>query len=191
MTNRTHDAIAFASLISLALLFPPSSLNLMTLITSIVAADIGAMIPDMDQAGNKLWDLLPAGETMGKIFRRVFYEHRTFSHSILGTFLIFKGLQIVLIKLLNPSFLNTHIILTCLMIGYLSHLVADAFTKEGLPLLFPMKLSFGFPPLKAFRIKTGKFVENFLIFPSIWIYIIALIYYNQDKLIKIINLIQK
>ena len=190
MTNRTHDAIAFASLVSIAIIFPPNSLNLMTLITSIIAADIGSMIPDMDQAGNRLWDLLPAGNSMGKIFRRVFYEHRTISHSILGTVAIYKALGIVLTKFLNPDFLNPDIILSSIMIGYISHLIADSFTKKGLPLLFPFKLNFGLPPVKKLRITSGKFVENFLILPSVWIFLVAIIYFNQSKLIKIINLIQ-
>jgi inner membrane protein len=190
VTNRTHDAIAFASLTSVAILFPPASLNLLTFIFSIIAADIGSMIPDMDQAGNKLWDFLPAGNFMGRIFKGVFYKHRTLSHSILGTFLIFKFLQFVLEKLLNPGFINPQIILTALMIGYISHLVADAFTREGLPLLFPLKLTFGIPPIKKLRIRTGKFFENFIVFPLTWIFTITVIYLNQDRLIEILNIIR-
>lgn len=190
MTNRTHDAIALTSLVSMAIVFPPDSLNLMTLITALVAADIGSMIPDMDQAGNRLWDLLPAGDFMGEIFRKVFYGHRTLSHSILGTVLVYKALQIVLIKFLNPDFLNPDIILASIMIGYISHLIADSFTKKGLPLLFPFRLNFGLPPVKKFRIKTGKFTEKFIVFPLVWVLLIAIIYFNQDKLIEIINLIR-
>ncbi|MFC1711515.1 metal-dependent hydrolase [Patescibacteria group bacterium] len=97
---------------------------------------------------------------------------------------------IILIKFLNPDFINPNIILSSIMIGYISHLIADSFTKKGLPFLYPIKLNFGFPPVKKFRIKTGKFVENFLVFPLAWVYLITIIYFNQDKLIKIINLIQ-
>lgn len=77
-----------------------------------------------------------------------------------------------------------------MMIGYISHLAADSFTKEGLSLLFPFKFNFGLPPVKEFRIKTGKFIENFIIFPLAWVFLIAVIYFNQEKLIKIISLIQ-
>ncbi len=190
MTNRTHDAIAFASLTSAAILSPPVSLNLLTFIFSIIAADIGSIIPDMDQAGNKLWDFLPAGNFAGRIFRGVFYKHRTLSHSILGTLVIYKLLQVVLEKLLNPSFINPQIILTALMIGYISHLAADAFTKEGLPLLFPLKMTIGIPPVKRLRIRTGKFFENLIVFPLVWTFTIVIIYLNQDKLIGILNLIR-
>src|SRR3989338_7333367 len=83
MTARTHDAFAFASLLTVAVLFPPASLNLVTLVGGIVANIIGSLIPDMDQASNRLWDLLPAGDHLGKIFRRLFLKHRTLSHSLL------------------------------------------------------------------------------------------------------------
>ena len=74
MTARTHDAFAFASLVTVAAFIPPASLNLLTLFAAIVGNIVGALISDMDQAGNRLWDLLPAGDTIGKIFRRVFYS---------------------------------------------------------------------------------------------------------------------
>ena len=189
MTARTHDAIAFASLISIATFYPPSALNLMTLVGSIIAADIGSLLPDLDQASNRLWDLLPAGDTMGKIFRRLFWSHRTLSHSILGTYTFYIFLQWLLFKIINPAILNPQIILVSIMVGYLSHLLADSFTKEGLPLFFPFKITIGLPPIKTFRIKTGKFVENLIIFPSVWIYLIFFIYYNQDKLLVILRLI--
>jgi len=48
MTSRTHDAFAFASLITVAAFFPPEKLNVATLVISVIGADIGALIPDMD-----------------------------------------------------------------------------------------------------------------------------------------------
>jgi membrane-bound metal-dependent hydrolase YbcI (DUF457 family) len=53
------------------------------------------------------------------------------------------------------------------MIGVFSHLVMDSFTKEGVPWLLPIPIKFGFPPLKAFRITTGKKMEGFVIFPGL------------------------
>jgi membrane-bound metal-dependent hydrolase YbcI (DUF457 family) len=83
MTARTHDASAFASLVTVATLHPPKNLNLMTLVGSIIAADIGSLIPDLDDAGNRLWDLLPAGDRVGKMLRKIFFRHRTLSHSVI------------------------------------------------------------------------------------------------------------
>jgi len=57
MTGRTHDAIAFASLVTVAVLNPPVSLNVATATAAIVGNIIGATLPDIDQSTNRLWDL--------------------------------------------------------------------------------------------------------------------------------------
>jgi inner membrane protein len=189
MTARTHDAFAFASLLTVAYFHPPESINLMTLIGSVIASDVGSLVPDMDQAGNRLWDLLPAGDTVGKYLRKLFFEHRTFSHSIIGTLVIYKILQFLLFRLLNPAFIDPKLVLAGVMIGYLSHLLGDAFTKEGLPLFFPLKINVGIPPIEAFRIKTGNFIENFIIYPGIWIYVFVFIYTSQENLVSILKLV--
>ncbi len=185
MTARTHDAFAFASLMTAAAFFPPQNLNLATLVVSIIGADIGALIPDMDGAGNRLWDLLPAGDSLGKILRRVFYKHRTLTHSIIGVLTIYKLLEWVLVRVLNATFLDEKIILASIMIGYLSHLLADSLTEEGVPLLFPLKINFGIPPIKSWRIKTGKWFENFVVYPSVWIYVIWFIQKHQEGLLQL------
>ncbi len=88
MTSRTHNAIAFASLITVSAFYSPASINLPTLIGAIIGNNIGALIPDMDTSGNYLWGLLPQGKTLGKFLRKIFYKHRTITHSLLGLFLI-------------------------------------------------------------------------------------------------------
>ncbi len=188
MTGRTHDAMAFASLVTIAALFPPQSLKLTTLAVSIIGTDIGALLPDIDQAGNRLWDLLPSGHILGRIFRRVFYKHRTLTHSLIGVFGIYKLLEWILPKFLNSGFLDSRVVLAAIMIGYISHLVADSFTEEGLPLLFPINITFGIPPIRRVRIKTGKWFENLVVYPGIWIYLVWFIHTNQEKLIRILRL---
>ncbi|MFZ5424650.1 MAG: metal-dependent hydrolase [Patescibacteria group bacterium] len=187
MTARTHDAFAFASLVTIATFMPPQNLNLLTLAVAIVANIVGALIPDMDQAGNRLWDLLPAGDTLGKVFRRIFYKHRTLSHSFLGAFIIFKFLEFILPKVLNEQFVNPEIILWSIMIGYFSHLIADALTKDGLPLFFPFTVDIGFPPIRALRVTTGKWVENYVVLPSVAVYIMWFIYTHQTQLVEILR----
>jgi membrane-bound metal-dependent hydrolase YbcI (DUF457 family) len=189
MTARTHDAIAFASLVSVAAFFQPEQLNLSTLIVCVIAADVGAALPDMDGAGNRLWHMLPAGEKVGRYLRRVFYKHRTITHSLLGGFILYKFLEFVLFNFLNPNFLDPQIILIATMIGYASHLLADSFTKEGIPLLFPFKFTFGIPPIKKFRITTGKWFENAVIYPAVWVYLLWFIHANQAGLIKLFKLV--
>jgi inner membrane protein len=160
------------------------------LVGSVLAADVGALIPDMDGGGNRLWQLLPAGEKAGRVLRRVFYKHRTVTHSAVGVFLIFKFFEWLLPKFLNEGYVNSGIILVSLMVGYLSHLLADSFTEEGLPLLFPLDISFGIPPIRRVRIKTGKWFENFILYPAIWVYLIWFIHTNQEKLVYILRMVK-
>ena len=184
MTARTHDAFAFASLVTVATYFPPSSLNLLTLFAAIVGNNIGALMPDMDSAGNRLWDLLPAGNFLGRIFKRIFYKHRTLSHSLIGLFFIYKGLLWLLPKFLNLNFIDAKIVIYSILIGYISHLVSDSFTKEGLPILFPLRVNFGIPPIARLRITTGKWVEKYLVFPGVWIGLFVFIYYDVLPALK-------
>jgi inner membrane protein len=187
MTARTHNAIAFASLVTVATYFPPSHLNLLTLIVGVVGVDIGALIPDMDTSGNYLWGLLPQGQKLGNFLKDIFYKHRTITHSLLGFFLIYKFFEWLLPRIFNPSFIDPKIIFASIMIGYISHLVADSFTEEGIPLLFPLKIAFGIPPIKKMRIKTGGWFENFVVFPVTWIYLIWFVNLNKEVLLHILR----
>jgi len=191
MTARTHDLVAFASLITVAVIFPPKNINVLTLVGAVLAADIGALIPDMDDGGNRLWHMLPAGEKTGRVLRNVFYKHRSFTHSVIGVYLIYRLFSWILPKFLNPAFINPNIILAALMIGYISHLLADALTEEGIPLLWPIKISFGFPPIRSWRIKTGRWFENFVIYPAIWIYLVWFIDLKKDTLILLLKSVGK
>ena len=189
MTARTHDAFAFASLVTVAAFYPPDGLNLLTLFAAIVGNIVGALIPDMDQASNRLWDLLPMGDHLAKVFRRVFYKHRTLSHSLVGMYIIYNVLEWVLPKLLNPTHVDSQIVFVSMMIGYGSHLLADSLTKDGLPLFFPLPFEIGIPPIRYFRIRTGKFIENFVVLPAVGIYIIWFIHNYQTELGNVLKLV--
>jgi inner membrane protein len=191
MTARTHDVFAFASLVTVATYFPPSSLSVYTLFASVVGNIIGALIPDMDGEGNRLWDLLPYGNSVAKYARLIFYKHRSITHSLLGLFLIYKALDWLLPRLFNSNFVDPNILLVSIMIGYISHLVADGFTEEGLPLLFPLNIKFGFPPIKKIRITTGSWFEKFVVFPGVGLYLFWFIHGNSDKLFSILQLVRK
>lgn len=190
MTSRTHDAVAFASLVTVAAFVPMPHINLLTALCVVVAADIGALIPDMDTAGNRLWELLPQGAKVGKILRNIFYKHRTFTHSILGVFTMYKFFEWLLPKFLNSSFIDPTIILYSLMIGILSHLLADSLTEEGIPLFFPFHFTFGIPPIRSWRIKTGRWFETYVVYPGIWIYLIWFVYSHEQVLLRILRSLQ-
>ena len=187
MTGRTHDAVAFASLVTVATIFPPEDLNLYTAFAAVIASNVGALMPDMDSAGNRLWSFFPAGHHLSKYYRRIFYKHRTLSHSLLGTFIVYKLLQIILPVFFNPEFIKPEIVLAATMIGYISHIAADAFTEEGVPLLFPWRVSFGFPPISSWRIKTGQWFEKFVIYPGLWIYLLWFVERNKNVVVEMLQ----
>jgi membrane-bound metal-dependent hydrolase YbcI (DUF457 family) len=187
VTARTHDLAAFASLVTVAALYPPLVLNLATLFSALIACVIGSLIPDMDQDSNRLWDLLPGGDFLGKIFKKIFLGHRSISHSLLGLFLYYQFFSWLLPKFLNPSFINPGIITSVLMIGLISHLAADSLTEEGIPLLFPFGFKLGLPPIRSWRIKTGGWFEKLIIFPGIVIYLIFFLRSYSDQIIIILK----
>ena len=191
MTGRTHDAIAFASLITVTAINPPETLNVLTAVAAVVGSIIGATLPDLDQSTNRLWDFLPGRDYAGKLLRPLFLGHRNLTHSILGVYLVYHIMGFVLPRILNPDYINSGIVYTAMMIGYISHLVGDAVTKEGLPLLFPFKWRFGVPPLSAFRITTGKWIENLIILPGTAAYVFWFIGNNQGKFLELLKLISE
>ena len=185
MVSRTHNLIAFASLATAAVYYPPGKLTLATIIVALIANITGSLLPDLDQAGNHLWDMLPGGDSTGKLLKRIFLGHRTLSHSLLGLFLVYELTIWLSPKLFNAAFINPGIITLSLLIGYISHLLADGITEEGLPLLFPLKWKFGFPPIRAMRIKTDHWFEKIIIFPGVLIYLAWLLFTHWQILLKI------
>lgn len=190
MTARTHDIISFASLLTVAAFYPPQSLNIPTLFTAFVGNIVGCLMPDMDQATNRLWDLLPAGNIVGKVLRRLMLSHRTVSHSLLGIFILNLILKKIIPLLFNPNFVDTNVVIVSILSGFVSHLLADSITKEGIPLFFPIKWKIGFPPFAFLRISTGKFVENFIIFPGTLVYILWLAFNKREIFLSLVKLIK-
>lgn len=187
MTSRTHDAFAFASLVTAAAFVPLPSMTLLTAVGAVIAADIGAAIPDMDTAGNRLWEMLPQGAKVGKILKHVFYKHRTFTHSLIGVYTIYRFLEWLFPRILNSEMVDPAIILWSTMIGIVSHLVSDALTEEGIPIFFPIRFTFGLPPVKSIRIKTGGWFESFVVYPAVWVYLVWLVYTYEQTFIVLMR----
>jgi inner membrane protein len=183
MTGRTHDLAAFTALSFIIVTYPMPTMTLSTGLVALGANLIGGIAPDIDQPTAPFWRNLPIGGIFGKFFDKFLGGHRFLSHSILGAF-IFGFAWHYLLQVLHPSFphMNINIIWWAFMIGFISHLIMDTFTREGVPWLLPIPVKIGIPPLKAFRIKTGGLVENFIIFPGL-IIINGILYYKNYRLL--------
>ncbi len=168
MTGRTHDLAAITALTAVVLFEPLRTVSLGTALLAILANQIGGIAPDIDQPTAPFWRNLPSGGFFGRIFDKALGGHRFLTHSLLGValfgLLVHLGLQFIQ-PLLGQ--IDIGLVWWAFMIGILSHLVMDSFTKEGVPWLLPIPIKFGFPPLKSLRLTTGKKLEAFVIFPGL------------------------
>lgn len=131
MTGQTHDLAAFTALSYVAVTQP---LNKMTLATALVALGanlIGGLTPDIDQPTAALWNRIPAGPVISRIFAPILGGHRFISHSLIGVAVFGIGTH-YLFKIINTVLLvDMHVVWWAFMIGFVSHLVIDMLTREG------------------------------------------------------------
>jgi inner membrane protein len=188
MTARTHDLAAITAFGVVVLSQPVRTVTLATAIVAVFANLVGGITPDIDQPTAPFWRNLPVGKYFGKLFDNVMGGHRFLTHSILGLAL-FGFLAHLLLLFLHPIMgsVNIGLVWWAFMIGMLSHLIMDTLTKEGVPWLLPIPVKFGVPPLKAFRITTGKAVETWVVFPLLIVLNAWLYHVNYDKLLAIIH----
>jgi inner membrane protein len=155
---------------------------------AVLANLIGGITPDIDQPTAPFWRNLPVGKYFGRIFAAVQGGHRFLTHSLLGLFLFGLAAHWLLV-FFHPVMPNVDIGLVwwAFMIGMLSHLIMDSFTKEGVPWLLPLPFKFGFPPIKSLRITTDKKVENLIIFPGLLAFNAWLYFINSQEILDIIH----
>lgn len=159
---------------------PLPSMSLATMIAALIANQLGAIAPDIDQPTAPMWRTISVGRIFGRFFGRMMGGHRFLTHSLIG--LALMGFLVhwflVFISPLLPK-IDIAIVWWAFIIGMVSHLVMDSFTKEGVPWLLPLPIKFGFPPLRRLRITTGKVIEKYVLFPVLIILVIVLcaIYY--------------
>jgi len=188
MTGRTHDMIAFTGLLVATITYPPASLTLGTAIAAFLANQIGGITPDIDQPTAPFWRNLPIGGYFGKLISKMLGGHRFLTHSILGLVLI-GFLVKLLLGFIHPIFprLDMNLIWWAYMIGIVSHLIIDTFSKEGVPWLLPIPFKFGFPPIRAWRITTDKGFEHYVLFPGLLLINILLISSNYQVLVGLLH----
>lgn len=177
MTGRTHDIAAVVAVSAIGLTQTIPAINYPTLGLTIVATLTGGLAPDLDQVGGGLWRKLPGGWVIDNIFNFVLIGgHRSISHSLIGVLLFRWLFDLLLTPLVSPYGLNHELILWAFTIGYLSHLVMDSLTVEGVPWLWPVPVKLGVPPLKRLRVVTGSKTEKFLVEPVLVAILIYLYY---------------
>lgn len=178
MTGKTHDLAAFSALAYVYTIYPVTNVSLGTVLSVIGACFIGGLFPDLDQVTGNLWQKFPAGSILGRLFAPFFGGHRHISHSILGLFIFGKLAEYILNRASLTILVDMNFVWAGFMIGYISHLVMDLFTKEGVALLFPIYFKFGIPPISALRITTGKLMEKILVFPALLVADGYIFYYH-------------
>jgi inner membrane protein len=182
MTGRTHDTAALTALAIAIAAAPPQKVTLATALVAFLANQIGGIAPDIDQPTAPFWRNLPIAKLFGRFSGRLLGGHRFLTHSLLGVALV-GWLANWLLIFLHPIMPRVDITLVwqAFMVGVISHLIMDTFTKEGVPWLLPVPFKIGIPPLKVLRITTGKAVENFVVFPLLILINIAICatYYQE------------
>lgn len=137
MTGKTH----IIGGITASLAFAQTS-NYETVLL-VGAGVVGALIPDICHGGSKIGRKLPI---LSKIISTLF-GHRSFTHSLLFLFLI---------GILLNSLVTNESIVAGILVGMASHYILDMATKNGIKLLYPIKVTVRFP----ITTKTGGAVED-------------------------------
>jgi len=168
MTGKTHQAIGLTVGLSTYFMTASPHYEPATFAFVLVTSSLAALLPDLDQASSDIWQKLPFGRQVGGVVT-LFLQHRNFSHSLLGTAVFAWIVHSLLAQAPDYWGVNTTAVFYVFIASYVSHLVADMVTVEGVPLLFPYQRMFGIPPrpFQGARIVTGKWFENLIVFPAV------------------------
>jgi len=123
--------------------------NLQQTIGLMTLCAFAALLPDIDHPNSTLGrNIYPVSKLISMVF-----GHRGFTHSLLAL----CGMIYLLVRI-DPH-QEYGLLITCVSIGYLSHLVGDVITPAGLPLFYPIKHRFKTP----LTIKAGGVGESFIV----------------------------
>jgi inner membrane protein len=186
---RTHDIAAATALLGVIVALPElPTVTLSTAFLALIANQAGGIIPDIDQPTAPFWRNLPIGGVVGKVIAKMLGGHRFLTHSLAGLVLVGFLFKMLLI-FLQPLMSNVQIdyVWWALIIGMLSHLVMDTFTKEGVPWLLPIPVKFGFPPVRRLRITTGKWTENFVTLPVLVVIALGICLFRYSDLLTFLH----
>ncbi|WWO96952.1 MAG: metal-dependent hydrolase [Candidatus Dasytiphilus stammeri] len=131
----------------------------------IASAMLTSLLPDIDHPSSLLGQHFKwLSSTM-----RLIFGHRGFTHSILALATAVK--LIFLSRVIIPAD-----VIQGMIIGYISHLIADSITPAGIPLLWPIRWKLRFPLI--FNVNKENYIsERFLCLTLIAIAILIPSYY--------------
>lgn len=188
MIARTHDLAAITALSVVILSVPIPEITLSTVVLAILANLIGGITPDIDQPTAPFWRNLPVAGFFGRFLTKMLGGHRFLTHSLLGV--IFLGyLVYLMLGFFHPVMpkVDIDIVWWAFMIGILSHLVLDTFNKEGVHWLLPIPIKIGLPPIRAWRVTTDSWAENWFVFPGLIVFNIVFFFLNYNQIVIILH----
>lgn len=156
MMGRTH---ALFGITALWLLKPLDLITTDNLAPLVIIAMLGALSPDLDAGESKLKRFAVAGITPFAPLSLMLHHsfgHRGLLHSLVGLSLFTVLCALPLALWLGWPFGMA------LSLGYASHLLADAATKSGIPLLYPRRQRYHLLP-NGWRFTTGSMAEEMLL----------------------------
>ena len=158
MTAPTH--IAFG-LLTVASSFSLFSVSIHRNLPAIACAIIGSLLPDLDSPRSYIGRVMPFASI--PIERR--WGHRTITHSLL----CMLALSVVTLPLLAWD----TACYAAILLGYMSHLIADSATKSGVPLFYPHPAVCVFPNSARYRVKTGSLMGEGTVLAVVLILLLA------------------
>ena len=180
MTGKTHQVIGITAALGGFFILQEPTYQPATFVAVLVAAHFGSLLPDIDSSAADIWNSVPAGKHVGRVATKFTFGHRNLTHSLLGLALVGFLTHRLIMSMPHYWGLDLNLVWLSFIIGYVFHLLADAVTVLGVPLLWPLDRSFGFPPkpFEGVRIQSGQWFENLLLFPLVNLVLIALIWSN-------------
>ena len=138
MNYRAHKIGGTCSgIVASALLFAdkPNALSVLSSILIISGASIGSIMPDIDKPTSKVGRNIFIKPLSTYIHKK--FGHRTITHSALLS-LLFLSMLIASSYMFRdiPFYFYSNFTIG-FSVGYLSHLLLDALTVEGIPLFYP------------------------------------------------------
>lgn len=187
MTGKTHQLIGFVSVYSVALVLGVGGINVQTFIACILLISLGSLTPDLDNDKNRIYTLIPLGQkTFSEVFEKVFGKHRSVSHSFFGMAILGWISHWLIFKIPVENGLAHEFLWGAYMISMISHVTADMYTRDGVPLLWPFKITFYGIPIKPLRIRTGSWVEMVVVEGMTVLILVGISYYYWDRVTSLV-----